>query len=154
MTKGIGLMLMLCSTAYGGTTDYSLGLGGTLGYDITIGLPNGSPIGSAAIEHRGKNVGWYAALESQPTLIYSVSFDFYGIPLAMLTTGPSFGDSTQRMGPYATVGLLGLGGGFRYSRDLAEGKRGRHGIEARLGYYYLSNVNTSLMYRWTTGKKR
>ncbi len=137
------------SARAGALQDVSLGIGATAGADMLFGIPVASPSVSAAAELGGPHFRWYTAFDSSPTLLHSISFDLAGIPVAMISTGPTFGNEDFRIGPYATVGLVSAGAGVRALVNTRTGKYGgKLGWEARLTYTYASAVTTTVLYTW------
>jgi len=137
------------SAQAGAVKDIAFSAGAPAGPDLMFGMPVGSPTARASIELGGRSLRWYTSLESSPTLLHSISFDMAGIPMIMLSSGPTFGTEDFRVGPYVSAGLVAAGAGIRVAHATREGKRGgKHGWEARASYTYSSTVSTSLLYSW------
>jgi hypothetical protein len=154
------MMSMLSPTAQAGALkDMSLSVGGTAGVAIGWVAPVASPTASTSLELGGTKVRWYSALDLNPTLYFDLeNATIFPIPpILSLSTGPTFGNDTFRVGAYGFISYRAVGTGLRVAAITSEGKRGgRHGWEARatLNIGFPASITTTGLYTWHLPMKR
>ena len=116
------------------TAVWSVGatMGGMLG--PTQLVAGGSPSAAVAWERGRGRVRLHTGFSTAPTFLWVAGPERLGATLAMFDLGVTVGTDRLRVGPYGTIGLLGVGGGLRFVNTSRPTRKGHlRGVEARIG---------------------
>jgi hypothetical protein len=109
-----------------------------------------SPAASLACDLSDRPVRWFVGMDTAPLFKYGVGSATF-VHFAAASAGVMFGSPKFRAGPYGTVGLLLLGGGFRAVWTPIGGAEAPYrGLELRLTGYFPSSPAGQVMILFTS----
>lgn len=124
------------------------------GFGLVIGKPLGSsqaslgfsPGAVGGVERGTRRIRSYFGADSAPLFSW-LGQNTGGIHLVMATAGFTIGSDRLRAGPFASLGLLGIGGGVRAVFTPFAGRTGKlTGFEGRLTWFYPNAAHAGLYY--------